>query len=699
MFKDKRHAVWPKRPLVSSMLAVLCLLVLGLVTLDLFAAEETDMKRIGGWAWNPIIGWVSQQSSIQDKETSDKTGEFGVLEDTATGDLSGWSWSGNAGWICWGETCKDPTLAPYQATYGSGKPPITAPGHEKAWAVKNSDNTVDGWAQLLSYRGYGWVCLSQKTCGSQNGWGVRYDSAKNEFTGWAWAGGKIGWLVFSGKTLYDTKIKPPCPRGTIICAGTDTNNIQYTTCKASCAITETVQSCAGANSCKTGLMCNVAENRCVESDTDTDKGEGYIGRACDPYCEKAVNVDDDEKSTQWKTQYLGTWLNVVGGNIASSIGSITGSGTLPLGQKNAEFLIISGRSPTDGKEKAISQFSSLCEKALGAKSCANFGLSSGTVRGKKEGALETPLAKRVTITVKRGDQTTNRVRLKSKGASVDVDALTELPSTGKEKNKYGKRVSSVAAEAALLNAFHESSATPGIYVVDGDLTLDQAGSDRGPWYLWNGSDATKSAARTVVVKGTLTIKQNLVYDSTGVGVGIKHPRQLASVAWIVLKKDDRSGGDIIIDACVPPSTSERGSRSLLAEVSGIFFAEGQVKTGSGKGADCKSNLGYRDDSDGNSVPNVTPATNLWGRAEALLFTDSATHPDALKKNAARIAALRGGFADIPLVVHGAMIAKKFIFERAYIGPESASEQIINDGRSFVNTPPGLEEMFGAFPAF
>lgn len=56
-------------------------------------------------------------------------------------------------------------------------------------------------------------------------------------------------------------------------------------------------------------------------------------------------------------------------------------------------------------------------------------------------------------------------------------------------------------------------------------------------------------------------------------------------------------------------------------------------------------------------------------------------------------------SNVPLTVHGLMIARKFIFSRDYRSFDQGSERIIYDGRAVVNPPPGFGDVSKLLPQF
>lgn len=630
--------------------SVLCTILLACFAVGGIETDAAQLTRIGGWAWSPNIGWINHQNAILDKDTKDKKGAYGVLMDPGIdvpankGLLTGWSWSANAGWICWGTTCE--TLAPSYGTYK----PLRVDGTLKPTRVECPTPqippldppplcTVSGWIKLIGYKNNGWISLSKATsdsvpgASSSHSYTVNYDSGKNEFSGWAWGGAKLGWISFSGSTLYDTKYKagspdaglPVCIRGLVPADPTQAKN---------------------------------SSNNCLNS-VDT------------------TNVAQPVPPTKWKTHYLGAWLQVKGGNMASTKG-INADAPPPFmydqSNTSADYLVISGKSNSSANK--ILQFDSACKKQMGAD-CKNFGLIPDYAL---EGALTFPLATSTKVIIKRGSSQVSRTKFRSKSTFLDVDALT----TSGTPNKFGKIVSTVATLDSITDLDNNSGGK--IYVVDGDLTIDEdANAGRLDWMFLNGA-AGKSGSRTIVVKGDLTIKRNILYEATQTS----RLKQLASVAWIVLARPNGTGGNIIIEHCIAPSIDSLQSGALINEVSGFFFAEHTISTGGGRGSVCVNSDPYKNGIAWlkSRVPEIDTDT------QCNLMTLTSEEVKACN----RIKVLKDTNTDIPLVVHGSMIAKSFNFQRVYGGADAPSEQIINDGRAFVSVPPGLEDFFSAFPS-
>ncbi len=118
----------------------------------------------------------------------------------------------------------------------------------------------------------------------------------------------------------------------------------------------------------------------------------------------------------------------------------------------------------------------------------------------------------------------------------------------------------------ILNGKYGALATPslppdqlagGIYYFPGDLTIN------APITFQNSNGAAR-ANGLVVVKGTLTINADLGYQNRNES----DLKNLASIGWIVLKQNDGSGGNVVVNGAV-------------TKIVGTFFAEDTISTGDG----------------------------------------------------------------------------------------------------------------------
>ena len=220
--------------------------------------QAAPADNIYGWAWGgddlnvlPAgavrggMGWVSFNCT---NTSSCASSPYGVtLSDPDTGGtglFSGYAWSENFGWFSFTTTELD----------GCPMEPCEA---------RLLGDTVTGWAKFLNGNNFvhGWDCFVSLNCSStQTGclpgknYGVTFNSATQEFEGWAWGGDVVGWVSFNctntstcGSSLYAVKKgTPPTPQvalsatPSIVASGGTTNltwadilgNSQFTSCTA-----------------------------------------------------------------------------------------------------------------------------------------------------------------------------------------------------------------------------------------------------------------------------------------------------------------------------------------------------------------------------------------------------------------------------------------------------------------------------------
>lgn len=144
------------------------------------ALAGTD-DNVSGWAWNPVVGWISFNCTEGD---SDCIPGYGTKIDIATGYFSGYAWNDMVGWISF---YRSDTNNPPSDDPGLGSGPI---------AVYDSDlRVIKGWAKILSMGDNGWIRFD---AGSAP---VTYDMATKKLKGWAWNGNSdgtgIGWISFN----------------------------------------------------------------------------------------------------------------------------------------------------------------------------------------------------------------------------------------------------------------------------------------------------------------------------------------------------------------------------------------------------------------------------------------------------------------------------------------------------------------------
>jgi len=232
--------------------------------------------------------------------------------------------------------------------------------------------------------------------------------------------------------------------------------------------------------------------------------------------------------------------------------------------------------------------------------------------------------------------------------SLRIDQIIQLPTIAQTKNTHGYKTVSINNEQGILDVM-TAGLDDTVFVKDGsDLSIG-SNTLRTLFEFKNGTSGKTGRGTIIVNGGNLYIYRPIQYES-GTVSDIKN---LASVAWIVLEKNGH-GGDIIFDACIPPTSRTIKMSSAVsitqdvASVAGVFFAEGTISTGRGDASECG-------------------------------FTD-----------------------DVPLYVNGMLIARKFNFQRVYSGDpdlNTASEFIQDTGRAVANTPPGLTDILKSLPVW
>ena len=168
-----------------------------------------------GWAWSSNVGWIS--FNCTDTGTCG-TADYGVHVNPTTGELSGFAWSSNIGWISFNRAnTGTPPAAPYNGSE-SFIACFDRSGVTTELCNAANDNKVYGWARALSHgSGWdGWIKLRDAS------WtpGVSWNSAGNEFAGFAWGSDVVGWVSFNAKDcdsdgngLTDTGANLNCPVG------------------------------------------------------------------------------------------------------------------------------------------------------------------------------------------------------------------------------------------------------------------------------------------------------------------------------------------------------------------------------------------------------------------------------------------------------------------------------------------------------
>ncbi|MBI4272811.1 hypothetical protein HY621_03090 [Candidatus Uhrbacteria bacterium] len=649
---------------------------------------------IGGWAWNGSLGWVSQRDVISDPEAGERKGTFGVVKydkdsngKEKAGDdfIEGWSWSSLYGFMCWGDTCETLctreqlgtpacALSPSDKDNlgGSSDPPgasvkplatitkktiVVEDVPIKGKPQKKKLNIVNGWAKVLTMKEQGWVSLNGCTavfdendkCPKGKEYGLYFDPDTQEFRGWAWSN-FFGWLAFSGKTLYDTPYE--------FVENSEDKEERYEV-RGNEVITQ-------IGSCPVPL---VAEKCLLSAVLELSNFKLVKGAAClTPGLCEDVGFSEKLGKSAWRTQYVGPWVQTKGGtktqtNVGTTIFSRKG---FDLAQSSGfvaeqKYSGVYDQEYEEGGEK---------KKRLRVRGsvpvtvrCDILSDESGKEICREAGKKRLPIDLDDNPDVRAGalllefpkESKTDTQKLVGGLNTLQKKVFTTLPVRG-ELNIYGYKVKRITSELDILAAVTAGLKNT-IYVYD-------VSRDSNPQPLMIGSNTLRnsiqfnngqpSGAGTIVAYGAdIQIYRPLTYEKSAVN-NLTH---LASIAWIALKDGKKQGGNIIFDNCIPPVITPK---TYAVPLAGLFFAEGEIRTGTGKGEDC--------------------------------IKDAEIPTDVKNK-------FRGGFSslDAPITVEGIMVAAKFLLQRVYGGADQGSELILDTGRAHINPPPGIEDIIRSLP--
>lgn len=527
---------------------------------------------------------------------------------------------------------------------------------------------------------------------------VLYNPQKKEFYGWAW-NPLVEWIWFSGSTLYDTR----------------------------------------------------------EWDNKT---------WCDgPSCTE-VNYDQGAKRSRWNTAYLGVWVKGIGGNLFGRKG-FSGINP-PPGEFNTDYLLITGRytpsdDPSKKKQAGVDTWEGTCDDPRRASRSGCPPLAD--IFEQKRRKRETITSKEIfDISPPSASQRVNRSAIK-RGTlgSLNADALfPKLPQqVGLAiRNVYGNNVKVITNESGIITftnaGGNDSVRLDGtVYYYDGDLVIG-ADTDRKKWTILNTN--TESANGTVVVRGNLIIKRPIEYDQQPL-VPITNFRQLASLSWVVLKRDTplpatdprsnppasvtgiltddwRAGGNIVIDPCMPahihskegmgtgnPDYEYNRMLEYKKAANGDEVIENGKKVLVPKSSDEFAAVSaFFENQQFTVVSGSFFAENIFATGQGKGGPTAGTECQNLKikyRTSTEESVLVGGrltfdrqgneikeikhtpvqelYYDLPLEIRGVVVAKKMLLQRVYRGVNRGSETIVNTGRALVNPPPGIAEFARALP--
>ncbi len=182
-------------------IGVLFLVLIGSAVKLIPSAHASTTDNLFGWAWNPVIGWISFNNCVYGGVCSGI--DYGVkLEISGAYPLSGYAWNSNVGWILF----EDSYPVSAQPQHGVQLDPAT--------------KKFSGWAKIIALGDDGWIKLAKDSYDSgPDYWSQLNDDGK--LTGWAW-NNKIGWLSFNSNdvtssiTYYVTGQAPTIPSSVVV---------------------------------------------------------------------------------------------------------------------------------------------------------------------------------------------------------------------------------------------------------------------------------------------------------------------------------------------------------------------------------------------------------------------------------------------------------------------------------------------------
>jgi len=164
-------------------------------------AHQTD-HNIRGWAWTPTIGWISLNDYLPVCATTPNCGYYGLniaIASTAQPDgkmghsIDGFAWSDNVGFVCFGNSCNTPACR-------NGSP--SPPGSFYAYAepvTNTSYKKLHGYGVVCNQKDGGWISLNCDDTGVCPGgpastyYQVVYNPANQQFHNAAANGSPFGW--------------------------------------------------------------------------------------------------------------------------------------------------------------------------------------------------------------------------------------------------------------------------------------------------------------------------------------------------------------------------------------------------------------------------------------------------------------------------------------------------------------------------
>jgi hypothetical protein len=292
------------------LLAVGSLVVAFAVFVSVAVASPTD--AFFGYAWSPNVGWIrmnnceSPTNCVSGGPTHEgSSGAIGygvtIAPSGATRAISGYAWSSNIGWITFNTDSSsqgsDPVLN-CPSSIGGGN---TRCGPYIDWGTSGlgAGHRVVGWARACSVyidcadpsRGLvenyerggwdGWIALHDTNISDSAFFGVTVDTLSGVMSGYGWGSDVVGWVDFSGVSIYTPDECPVPP--SVPLPGGFTNNCQ--TCNPGdpcfCAKYPADPSCVGGPLCSDGTPAPNGDIRmCAICDIVDINGNPQCNQTC-----------------------------------------------------------------------------------------------------------------------------------------------------------------------------------------------------------------------------------------------------------------------------------------------------------------------------------------------------------------------------------------------------------------------------------
>lgn len=272
------HISLPKR-FKAALVIASSLFIAAAVFVSVAVASPSD--KFFGFAWSPNVGWIrmnnceSPTNCVYEGPTRESSsGAIGygvtIAPSGANRAISGYAWSSNIGWITFNTNYAsegpDPVLNCPDTIGGSS----TRCGPYIEWGTGGlgAGHRLVGWARACSVyidctdptRGLvedykrggwdGWIALHDTNVSDTAFFGVTVDTLSGVMSGYGWGSDVVGWVDFSGVSIYtpdECPVPPPAPL-----PGGFTNNCQTCNPGDPCFCTKY----PGDPSCMSGPLCS-----------------------------------------------------------------------------------------------------------------------------------------------------------------------------------------------------------------------------------------------------------------------------------------------------------------------------------------------------------------------------------------------------------------------------------------------------------